>query len=287
MINHYLPILRECEPFLIAHHDVRPQLNLAPGGMPIPPDNVLHPQHMANGRFLELLARLDGLTFGPFGMHMPSWVFYDCAVMPGAVFGLAMRAERVPEWARESLGVPADYLGLVPMAQFIAIPVLSGFASGATVPTTWLMYTLETINEISPGIAPHGLIEFTLWMGLQVFPIQELQGTVQWRSPKLATLAHLGPLELLTAWTPAHSLPRTLTFKMHLRDLHLQSVLLAPRAHPDAPPPNALIDVDDEGALRQLQRDIEAGHRIQVVGQPTSVGCHVRVPIFRAAPTAA
>ena len=281
MINHYLPILQACEPFLIAHHGVQADLNFAPAGLPIPADNVFHPQHMRNGTFLRLLAQLDTLTFGPFGMNMPSWVFYDCAVMPGAVFGLAVRAHRLPPWARECLHVPADYEGLVPMSQFIAIPVLSGFASGAQTPSTWLMYTLESMNEISPGIAPHGLLDFTLWLGLQVFPIQELQGTVQWRSPKLATFANLGPLELLTALTPAHSLRRTLTFRLHIRDVHLASVLTSPRNHPDAPPPNALIDPDDEMALRQLQLEIESGRRVWVVDHPRATGCHVRVPVYR------
>lgn len=281
MIQHYQPILQSCEPFLIAHHDIAAQLNFAPAGLPIARDNVFHPQHMRNGEFLRQLAQLDELTFGPFGMNMPSWVFYDCAVMPGAVFGLAARAEKLPDWARLGLKVPENYTGLVPMSQFIAIPVLSGFASGAEVPTTWLLYTLESMNQISPGIAPHGLLQFTLWLGLQVFPIAELQGTAQWRSPKLATLADLGPLELMTAYTPAHSLPRTLTFRLHVRDVHLASVLSGPRAHPDAPPPNALVDADSDEELQALQEEIEQGHRVWIVGRPGAVGCHVRVPVYR------
>ena len=281
MLKHYLPILDHCEPFLIAHHGIAPMLNHAPAGIPIPAANVFHPQQRKNGEFLRMLAFIDALTFGPFGMDMPSWVFYDCAVMPGAVFGMAMRASRLAPWAREALKVPSDYDGLVPMSQFIAIPVLSGFGAGGDAPGTWLLYTLESMNQISPGIAPHGLLEFTLFLGLQVFPIRELQGNAQWRSPKLVTYADLGPLELVTALTPAHTIAHTLTFRLHPREVHLHSVLSSPRVHPDAPPPNALLDVDDHQALVALQREIEAGHQVVVVGHPVSHGCHVRVPLYR------
>jgi len=280
MLHHYLPILDYCEPFLIAHKDVVGDLDRAPAGVAIPAGNVFDPQQRRNGEFLRMLALVDTITFGPFGMDMPSWVFYDCAVMPGAVFGLATRAGRLPGWAREALRVPADYGGLVPMSQFIAIPVIGGFADAGP-PRTWLLYTLESMNQVAPGIAPHGLLAFTAFLGLQVFPIVELQGTAQWRSPKLATWADLGPLELLTALTPAHSLPRTLTFRLAVRDVHLASVLSSPRVHPDAPPPNALLDVDDEASLVELQREIEDGHRVVVVGHPVAHGAHVRVPLHR------
>ena len=91
---------------------------------------------------------------------------------------------------------------------------------------------------MSPGIAPAGTLKVTLALGLQVFPIKTLYGTTQWRSPKLQVYADLGPLELVTAYTPAHSLPRTLSFRLPLHDLQHNTVLASPRVHPAAPPPN-------------------------------------------------
>ncbi|MBI5608742.1 MAG: hypothetical protein HY902_07660 [Deltaproteobacteria bacterium] len=281
MLNPYLPILERCEPFLIAHDGIAPILQTSPAGITIPPANIFHPQQRKNGAFLQMLALVDKLTFGPFGMDMPGWVFYDCAVMPGAVFGLGIRAGNLEPWARQAMNVPDDYTGLVPVSQFIAIPILSGFAGGRAVPDTWLLYTLESMNQISPGIAPFGTLHLTLYLGLQVFPIQELWGTTQWRSPKVETYSDLGPLELVTAYTPAHSMPRTFSFRMHPRSEMLSSVLAAPRAHPDAPPPNSLLDADDPQALIELQREIEAGHRVVVVGRPLNHGTYVRVPLFR------
>jgi hypothetical protein len=283
MITHYLPILDQLEPFLIAHDGIRGDLQLCPAGIEIPPQNVFHPQHRKNGEFLRMLALVDQLTFGPFGMDMPSWVFYDCAVMPGAVFGLGIRAHKLEPWARDAMKVPADYQGLVPMSQFIAIPILSGFVPGRAAPRTWLLYTLESMNQVSAGIAPFGTLHLTLFLGLHVFPIEELWGATQWRSPKLDTYADLGPLELRTAYTPAHSLPRTFSFRLTISPEHLTSVLTAPRVHPLAPPPNALLDVDDVAALQALQREIEAGLRVEVVGRPYAHGTHVRVPLHRQA----
>lgn len=278
---HYQKALQHCQPFLIAADGLRGDLNLAPGGLAIPQQNQLHPQHRRHAEFLRMLQLLDRLTFGPFGMEMPSWVFYDCAVMPGAVFGLAMPAASLEPWAREALQVPADYTGLIPVSQFIAIPMLQGFGGGQQVPGTWLVYTLESLNQVSPGIGPAGLLELTLFLGLQVFPIAELWGTTQWRSPKLTTYADLGPLELVTAYTPAHSLPRTLSFRLPVEDLYLTTLLVSPRMHPEAPPANALLDVDDVHALIELQQAIEGGEEVRVVGHPVLHGADVRVPLYR------
>lgn len=279
MLSLYGPILQDCEPFLIANPWIVPDLNLKPLGVEIPPANLLHPQERRHGPFLSMLQLLDKLTFGPFGMEMPSWVFYDCAVMPGAVFGMAIRAHKLEEWAREAMGVPPEYDGLVPVSQFIAIPMLAGFAHQAQVSHTWLLYTLESLNQVSPGIAPAGILKLTLALGLQVFPIQTLYGTTQWRSPKLKIYADLGPLELVTAYTPAHSLPRTLSFKIQLREMNRQTLLASPRVHPGAPPPNTLLDVDDVDALKSLQKQLEAGTQVQVVGHTMEHGAHVRVPL--------
>ncbi len=281
MLSPFNAILDHCEPFLIANAGIAEDLNLAPGGLPIPPQNIFNPQHRRHAEFLAMLQLVDRLTFGPFGMDMPGWVFYDCAVMPGAVFGLAIHSSRLEDWARDAMKVPAHYTGLVPVSQFIAIPMLSGFAGRTSLqpPGTWLLYTLESLNQVSPGIAPAGTLKLTFALGLQVFPIEALYGISQWRSPKLDTYVDLSPLELVTAWTPAHSLPRTLSFRIPARTMRADTLLLSPRVHPDAPVPNRLIDADDPVALQALQRDLEAGRRAWIVGRAIEHGPHVLFPL--------
>jgi hypothetical protein len=276
-------ILQVCEPFLIANAGIRQDLRLDPLGVAIPPENVFDPQHRRHAKFLEMLQLVDRLTFGPFGMEMPSWVFYDCAVMPGAVFGLGVRAERMAEWAREAMRVPDDYTGLVPVSQFIAIPTVSGFAGRGphAAPGSWLLYTLESLNQVSPGMAPWNTLKLTFALGLHVFPIDELYGISQWRSPKLATYVELAPLELLSAWTPAHSLPHTLSFRIPWQAISIDTLVAGPLLHPGGPAPNTLLDVDDLDAVQALQREIEAGVQVQIVGKALEHGAQVLVPLYK------
>lgn len=280
MLFNYASILDVCEPFLIAHRGVIDILNTVPAGITIPAKNIFDPLHQRHALFYKLLRRLDQLTFGPFGMSMPSWVFYDCAVMPGAFFGLGIRPANLERWALEALQIPDDYDGLVPVSQVIMIPTLAGFSGGA-VPERWLMYSAESINQVSPGFAPAGLLKLSLALGLRVFPVRTLMGTTQWRSLKLSTYVDLGPFELLTAYTPAHSLPRTLSFQIDVEDTHLMTLLAGPRAHPSASAPNAYVDPDDALALKALQGEIEQGCVVHVVGHPVYYGSAVRVPLHK------
>lgn len=285
MLGPYARLLEHCEPFLIAREDIRADLNADPLGISIEPDHIIDPQQQRFGTLVRMLRLLDQLTFGPFGMEMPPWVFYDCAVMPGAIFGLALPAAELEPWARGAMQVPDGYNGMVPISQFIAIPMLEGWRAGPDrPPTSWNVYTLESINQVSPGFAPAGVLRLTLALGLSVFPIEKLYATVQWRSPKLSSYADLGPLEILTAYTPAHSLPRTTSLRAHIGPRTVEHLLTAPRFHPTAPAANALLDIDDVAALRLLQRDLERGARAWLVGRPSHTGPRVHVPIHRVAP---
>lgn len=285
MLHHYARILETCEPFLIATRLIAEHLSTTPLGVEIPPGNRFDPQRVEHADFLGVLRRCDALTFGPHGMHMPQWVFYDCAVMPGAVFGLGTRASRLEPWARDALGVPKGYDGLVPLSAFIAIPMLEGALRrrDGEPPPSWLLYTLHSMNQVSPGIGPEGLLTLTLALGLRVFPIKTLYGVSQWRNPRLGVYADLGPLQLMTAYTPAHSLPRTLCFRAAIEPIGLESLLLGPRMHPLAPPPDVILDVDDVDALVRLQGELEAGVRYDLVGPPEARGAFVLAPLKRRA----
>ena len=285
LLFNYADILTRCEPFLIAHRGILDQLDRSPMGVHIPPGNIIDPQLRRHEGMLGMMRLVDRLTYGPYGMQMPDWVFYDCAVMPGAVFGLGMRVEQLEPWALAAMKVPAGYDGLVPVTQFIAIPMLEGFGGhDGPVSNTWLMYSMGGINQVSRGMAPPGVFKLTLVLGLRVFPISILYGTTQWRSPKLAVYVDLGPLELLTAYTPAHSLPRTLSFRLPIEEAQLNSVLASPRVSPHAPPPNAVLDLDSVDELMALQGDIEAGWRALLVGHPTNYGAHARIALHRSPP---
>jgi len=226
---------------------------------------------MASGPFLTRLQRLDELTFGPVGMPMPRWVFYDCAECPGGIFGFARPASQTPQWVRRALGVEDGDEGPVPVSMFVGIPMLE--------PGAWHTYTLCSVNEVAPGAAPASLRLLTAAAGLQVFGVRRAYGATQWRSPKLAVHARFGPMRLLTAWTPAHSDPTTLTFRSEVTPESIAAAL-----DPPAPLPDDVwwIDCDDGPALRKLQVDIEAGRAIDVVGGAVIDGSYTRVPVVEA-----
>ena len=201
----YDRILSAYEPYLVARPPVLEAIDRAPLGIRIPGQNLFDPQHTEGRDFVSLVKKLDALTFGPMGLTMPDWVFYDCAVMPGAVFGFAQPVEEIDPWVRRVLDVPEDHQGLVPVSIFIAIPMAHREAT--------LVYTLCSINQASPGSAPEGMWRLTLAAGTAALGRDEIVGTVQWRSPRLGLFSGLGPLELLSAWTPAHDNPTTCTFR--------------------------------------------------------------------------
>lgn len=280
VLHSYARILETCEPYLVATRHIADRLCAAPLGVEVPVGNRFDPQVVGSAAFLSVLRRCDALTFGPFGMQMPQWVFYDCAVMPGAVFGLGTRASRLEPWAREALGVEPGYEGLVPLSAFIAIPMLEGAADREDdePPPSWLVYTLHSMNAVSPGIGPEGLTELTFALGLRVFPIRTLYGVSQWRNPRLGVYAGLGPLELMSAYTPAHSLPRTLCFRAGVEPGALDSLLAGT---PKPRQANLHLDVDDVAALRKVQTELEEGVRYELVGPPLTRGTYVLAPLFR------
>ncbi len=269
MLQYYRRILDDCEPYVIARQALWGGLDLAPLGVEVPVGNVFDPQRVAHGPFMQLVGRLDELTYGPLALNMPSWVFYDCAVVPGAIFGFARRAAALPPWARKTLRVPDDYEGLVPVSMFIAIPMAHRKAQ--------LVFTLCSLNEVAPGAAPEGLWRLTLAAGTAALAVDVMVGTVQWRSPQLGLYATLGPLKLLTAWTPAHDVRETATFYVQVDDEARGRLLrgdLVPSSEAER-----FVDADDLGALRALQSEVEEGVDVWVIGPAEIRGSDTRVPL--------
>jgi hypothetical protein len=274
VLDAYAPTLESCEPFLVVSDTIRERLHsLSPMGVSIPKRNIFNPYDLESAPFLTLLQRFDELAYGPRGMVMPRWVFYDCAEMVGGLFGFGRRARHLPEWVQASLAVEQGYSGFVPLSLLILIPMLE--------PGAFLCTTLCSINQVSPGAAPAGLRVLTLALGLQVFPVRTLYATSQWRSPTLAVHSRFGPLEVLTAYTPAHSLPATVTFRLPVSEGRLRRALGHCELQLRRP---RLVDADDEMGLRRLQEEIEAGARYRIVGAPLRRGGFTRVPVERLQP---
>lgn len=268
-LESYDRILRTCEPWIICRASVRAGLDRTPLGIPIGEANLIDPQRVAYGPFLQMVQVLDEMTYGPVGLKMPSWVFYDCAVVPGALFGFARRARDLEPWVRASLRVPAGYDGLVPVSMVAAIPMAHRKAD--------LVYTLCSVNQVAPGAAPEGLWRLTLAAGAAALGVETMVATTQWRSAQLGLYAGLGPLALQTAWTPAHDVPETATFTVGSDAAARRRLLLGELPSPEVA--TRWLDADDHDAMRALQTEIESGTPVWVVGPPEIRGATTRVPL--------
>lgn len=269
----FFPLVEKTTPYLVATDMVLPRLNLAPSGIPLPPTHQINPQLRGNAPFLKMLRRLDELTFAPLGMPMPNWVFYDCAVMPGAVFGLSVPAKDLEPWVRAVMEIDEDYDGPVPVSMFIAIPMMER--------ESWFVYTLCDINQVAPGAAPSGTLQYTFGLGLQVFKMTKIYGTLQWRSACVDEVVRLGALELITAYTPAHSFRRTLTYSVKLTKQKMKQVLSDEVIRGGMPVATHVLDVDDEDMLRKIQEELEEGVRWEIVGESFRKGAYTQIPMRR------
>lgn len=274
MFSHYRRAFQDLQPYLLATRRVAPLLEWAPLGVDLRTDGlVLDPQSRVNEPFLQLLKNLDTSAFGALGMAMPQWVFYDCGVMPSAVFGFSAPADSLEPWVKRAIQVAPDYDGPVPVSLFIAIPTLEE--------GSFFTHTLCTLNSVCEGAAPAGLAMLSLALGVRILKAKALFGATQWRSPKLSTFVSMGPLELVTAYTPSHSMRRTVTWRLKLDRFLTEAAIIKPGTSPAAPPATHVLDVDDEAALIALQREIEAGIKYQIVGPPQTHGSYVTVPLHR------
>ncbi|MCA9541580.1 MAG: hypothetical protein KC620_21930 [Myxococcales bacterium] len=269
VLRHYRRIVETCEPYLVARGRVQHGLNLTPLRIPIPQANIIDPQRQGDRPFLRLLKQLNEMTYGPTGMSMPDWVFYDCTVMPGAVFGFARRATNLERWFTRALNVPEDYTGLVPLSMFACIPTVSRKSA--------MVHTLCSINQVAAGAAPEGLWRLTLASGTHAFRLHHMLVVSQWRSPQLGLYAGLGPLELLTAWTPAHDYPGTCTFRVATSDAARRRLLRGDLVGPEGI--DRYVDADSPALLAALQVEIEAGRKVAIVGPAEIRGADTRVPL--------
>jgi len=202
------------------------------------------PTHTSSAPFLRSLERLDRLVYSPSGMVTPRWAFYDCAELPGAVFGLCAPAEELPEETRRAL-TTAGHEGYVPLNAVVAIPTVEA--------DHWLVYAICELGEVMDTGFPDSRAE-TLRSAFAWLGAREASAVCQWAGDRIALHLSCGALELRAAWMPSHDRPATCCF-------HYATA-------PPSPSPSghrSWVSGVDEEALLDLQSKIEAGHRYLIV----------------------
>jgi hypothetical protein len=165
----------------------------------------------------------------------------------------------------------ANYSEAMPVSMAICIPMLP---SGS-----WLKHTLCSINELTVMAAPAGLRTITFAMALRLFRVKALYSTTQWRASELRVHTKFGELELLTAYTPAHTEPRTLTYRFDVTEERLARALSGQDSYSPAPDDVVYLDADDVDAMIRLQKNLEEGRRVWVSGRPIRDGSTTWIPL--------
>lgn len=180
------------------------------------PHDVLYknPLEMDQVKFANRILNLETKAFGPSGMEMPRWVFYDCAIVPGFVAGFAARTSAMSPKLRQALGVETDEAvkeeEWTPLSLFIIIPTMSDKGE-------WVAHNLCSVNSILPKeLQYYGIGFLSKGFGLWYANVQKVCGMTQWTSPSVRLHAHYGDFEVLTAFTPVHSYSHTLTYRVEV-----------------------------------------------------------------------
>ena len=167
------------------------------------------PLRMVEVGFADQILKLEALAFGPSGMAMPRWVFYDCAIVPGFVAGFAARTASLPLETKKLLQVD-DSLEWTPLSLFIIIPTMRGTGE-------WVAHNLCSVNSILPKeLQYYGIGYLSKAFGLWYANVQTCIGMTQWTSPSVRLHSYFGDFEVLTSYTPVHSYGMTLTYRLNV-----------------------------------------------------------------------
>ncbi len=219
------------------------------------PHEVLYknPLEMDQVSFADRILDLESKAFGPSGLAMPRWVFYDCAIVPGFVAGFAQKTGALSPAVRNVLQVNEGD-EWTPLSLFIIIPTMSKDGE-------WVAHNLCSINSLLPKEDQfYGIGFLSKAFGLWYANVKTCCGMTQWGSPAVRLHSHYGDFEILTAYTPVHSYSRTLTYRVKV-DISTWSSFFTKTPTDDFlaryQKTGLQVDPKDDQSLIDLQRRLE------------------------------
>lgn len=268
----YKDILNITEPYILGYPENFEKFNMSPFGHEIPVSNRLSCVDANNAKFYDLLQTLDKLSFGPVGMPMDKWVFFDCGEMVGGIYGLALRAKNAKKIVLEQYGVDETYEGLIPVSMYIAIPMASN--------KSWFGHNLCSANSfLGSEYTFAGLALLTKAFGVKALNFTRSLGATQWDSKALNIHLQLSDMELKSAYTPAHSFEYTITYQADYHDDVLLNALAGNTRDAIKGTYDKLVDPTDFEYIKDLQKRIQNGERFKLVGRPQNVDGKGFLPI--------
>ena len=253
----YRAILDGCESFLVSYTANWGALDLAPFGFEIPVERRYTATSLRSRDVVDGLHHLDAVTFGDQDMLMPRWVLFDCGEFPGIVYGFGKRAADLPAKLRKHYCVEDRDDAFVPLSMWVAIRCAEQSA--------WFGHNLSSANLLLEGAAQlPGLATLTKALGIRVTRASKQYGATQWDSESIALHLRFGEMNLLSAYTPAHTHPETLSYLIEVDADRLSACLEAGHVQPK-PESERVLEANDSAAIRALHDAIEAGERWQMV----------------------
>lgn len=268
----YPGVTEQLIPFVVSAPGNLEAMDLAPFGLAV--EQTVDPLRMGSRRFIERIQTIDRLAFGPRGLHMPQWIFFDGAAVTGAMFGFCIPVSRLERSEREALELDIDEPGLVPLSIYAAIPTHR--------PGLWMGHNLSSLGRRLPRRPLRGLGLLTKALALRAFRARWQCGVTQWGAGALNLHCRFGPLELMSAYTPAHTRADSITYVWEITEERLRAAMGDPEARIARPGPHAWIAGGDHEAMIRLQREIEAGRRMLIPAPPeppAHEGGRSRIPV--------
>ena len=253
----YRAIVESCESFLISYPANWASLDLSPFGLEIPVERRYTATSLQSRDVVNGLHYLDATTFGDQDMLMPRWVLFDCGEFPGIVYGFGRRAKDLPERIRRHYHVLDRDDAFVPLTMWVAIRCAE---EGA-----WFGHNLSSANLLLEGAdALPGLATLTKAMGMRLTRATKQYGATQWDSDSVALHLRYGEMNLLSAFTPAHTHEETLSYLIEVDERRLWGCLQAGWKRPEIATDRTL-DAGDRPAILALHEAIERGEKWQMV----------------------
>jgi hypothetical protein len=248
----YRKIVEGCEPYLITYTGNLPSLDLAPFGLRIPEQNRFTPTSLKSRHAVDFLHRLDSFSFGPQEMLMPRWVLFDCGEFPGIVFGFGKKARDLDAKVRAAYQAVDDDV-FVPLSMWVAIRCAE--------PDAWFGHNLSSVQIVTGDDSFAGMGTITKAFGMRLARIRKQYGATQWDSTSVGLHLTYGEMQLLSAYTPAHTHEETFSY---LIDVDFDRI--AACLKPGWKRPTSRVDVSftgtDSAAIRALHERLEAGEKL-------------------------
>jgi len=253
----YRAVLTTTESFLVSYPGNWGALDLAPFGLEVPEARRYTATSLRSRDVVDGLQHLDAVTFGDQQMLMPRWVLFDCGAFPGVVYGFGRRARDLPAGVRAHYRVLDRDDVFVPLSMWVAVRCAE---EGA-----WFGHNLSSANRLLEGADRlPGLATLTKVFGVALARARRQYGATQWDSDSLALHLRLGEMELLSAFTPAHTHPETLSYRVDVDPARLRACLQAGWRGPTVEGERVL-DAGDAAGILALHREIEDGARYRLV----------------------